>query len=93
MVLIQWIFNLPLLQNGNNKKPSNLSKTFLNGLKITITWVQSKLQRTHELVAEVFLSIYVIFFWRGFHDTINQMAVISGFQCYPTGQVVSGNLS
>lgn len=50
---------MPLLQNGNNKNLSNLSKTFQNEMKITFTWIQSKLQRTDELVAEAFQSIYV----------------------------------
>lgn len=68
---------MPLLQNGNNKNLSNLSKTFQNEMKITFTWIQLKLQRADELVVEAFQSIYVEILER-FHCTINQ--------CYSTGQ-------
>lgn len=68
---------MPLLQNGNNKNLSNLSKTFRNEMKIAFTWIQLKLQRTDELVLEAFQSIYVEIL-EMFHCTINQ--------CYPTGR-------
>lgn len=74
---------MPLLQNGNNKNLSNLSKTFQNEMKIAFTWIQSKLQRTDELVPKAFQSIYVEILER-FHCTIDQ--------CYSTGQSTVGIL-